>query len=136
MPYDFGARFSSGLTYTAFLDRYATPEQRRRWDETHAAIRLTLEQRSLLESFVRDMQVIVLTGAWCGDCINQCPAFERFSECTPRIQVRYFDRDVDADLAAEMHTCGHRACRAWCSSAKTGSSAAVMETGRCPSTAR
>jgi thiol-disulfide isomerase/thioredoxin len=106
MPYDFGARFESGLNYEAFLARYATPEQRRRWDDTLAAISLTLEQRSLLESFVREMKVLVLTGAWCGDCINQCPAFQRFAEATPTIRVRYFDRDVDADLAAELHTCG------------------------------
>ena len=106
MAYDFGAKFESGLTYPAFLDRYATPEQRRRWDDTHNAITLNLDQRSLLESFVREMKVLVLTGAWCGDCINQCPAFERFAQATPTIKVRYFDRDVDADVAAELQTCG------------------------------
>jgi thiol-disulfide isomerase/thioredoxin len=106
VPYDFGAKFESGLAYKAFLDKYANPEQRQRWDDTHAAMKLTLDQRSLLESFVREMKVLVLTGAWCGDCINQCPAFERFAEATPTIKVRYFDRDVDADVAAELHTCG------------------------------
>ncbi|QDT54920.1 hypothetical protein Pan44_29600 [Caulifigura coniformis] len=106
MPYDFGAKFDSGLTYTAFLDRHATPEQRRRWDDTFAAMELSAEQTSLLESFTREMKVVVLAGAWCGDCINQCPAFERFAKATDKIQVRYFDRDADADVAAELHTCG------------------------------
>jgi hypothetical protein len=106
VAYDFGAKFGSGLTYKAFLDRYANPEQRRRWDDTYAAMSLTSDQTALLESFVRNMQVVVLAGAWCGDCINQCPAFERFAQATPTIQVRYFDRDVDADVAAELYTCG------------------------------
>ena len=45
------------------------------------------------------MQVLVMAGAWCGDCVNQCPIFERFAEQTERIQVRYFDRDDNPDLA-------------------------------------
>jgi hypothetical protein len=106
VSYDFGVKFQSGLSYAAFLDRYATPEQRQRWDDTFAAMTLRPEQQQLLEGFVRNMQVVVLAGAWCGDCINQCPAFERFAQATPTIDVRYFDRDVDADLAAELQTCG------------------------------
>ena len=31
--FPFAAKFETGLTYSAFLDRYATPEQRRRWND-------------------------------------------------------------------------------------------------------
>jgi thiol-disulfide isomerase/thioredoxin len=52
------------------------------------------------------MPVICLAGAWCGDCVNQCPIFEHFAQATDKISVRYFDRDVHADLAAELKICG------------------------------
>ncbi|MGH7200194.1 MAG: thioredoxin family protein [Planctomycetaceae bacterium] len=100
------AKFDDGLTYAAFLDRYATPEQRRRWDAVHQRMRLTDAQKELLRSFRREMNVLVLAGAWCGDCINQCPIFDRFAAENERIQVRYFDRDGHDDLATDLAICG------------------------------
>ena len=103
---DLLSRHQSGLTYTAFLDRYATPEQRRRWDDVHASIHLTTSQREILAQFTRRMPVLVLAGAWCGDCIQQCPIFDHFATACDRIDVRYFDRDADADLMQQFPTCG------------------------------
>jgi len=104
--YDFGAKFSSGQTYNAFLEQYGTEEHRRRWREMFDQIQLSDRQTELLKSFVREMKVLVLAGAWCGDCVNQCPIFAHFERVSPLIQVRYFDRDADAELAAEMSVCG------------------------------
>lgn len=103
---DLAAHFSSALTYTGFLDRYATAEQRRRWDDFHAGVLLTAEQQALLGSFTRDMPVLVIAGAWCGDCVNQCPIFERFAAATSRIQLRFADRDDAAELTRAFPTCG------------------------------
>ena len=52
------------------------------------------------------MSVLCLAGAWCGDCVNQCPIFDHFERLNPRISVRYFDRDTHADLARELKVCG------------------------------
>jgi len=104
--FNFAAKFEAGVPYAAFLDRYATAEQRARWNGVHSSIRLKPEQQALLQSFVREMKVLVMNGAWCGDCINQCPIFEHFAAATPRIAVRYCDRDDHPDLAAELQTCG------------------------------
>jgi len=86
--------FAESLPYQAFLDRYATPPQRDRWDAMHARFRLTPEQSSLLGSFSRRMPVICLTGAWCGDCINQCPVFDHFALAATAIDLRFLDRDA------------------------------------------
>jgi thiol-disulfide isomerase/thioredoxin len=102
----FAAKFEEGLAYHAFLDRYASPEHRSRWDATYNAIALKPAQKELLQSFVREMKVLVMCGAWCGDCIKQCPSFEHFAAVAPKIQVRYCDRDDHPDLAAELQTCG------------------------------
>lgn len=103
---DYAALFESGLTYGAFLERYGSPSDREKWKSTFDAVELTDEQKTLLGSFVRDQKIVVLAGAWCGDCATQCPMFERFAEQTGRLHVRYLDRDDAPEFAKYMHTCG------------------------------
>lgn len=103
---DFAAKFAEGLDYATFLDRYASDEHRRRWDEVHAQARLTDHQRELLGGFVREMKVLCLAGAWCGDCVQQCPIFDHFARASEKIQVCYFDRDEHADFQQEVRVCG------------------------------
>jgi Thioredoxin len=91
---DWSNVFADALPYTSFLDQYATPAQRSRWDAMHARFSLTVEQEKLLAGFVRRMPVICLAGAWCGDCINQCPAFDLFARASLAIDLRFLDRDV------------------------------------------
>jgi hypothetical protein len=105
---DFLKKWPEGLSYTDFLDRYASLDQRRRWNSVFGEIELSESQKSLLAGFQRDMLVAVVTGAWCGDCIQQCPMFEAFAKQSPRLQIRYFDRDDHADLADELSICGGR----------------------------
>src|SRR5579871_3047915 len=54
-------------------DRYVatgTPEQQRRWQQVYAAAALTPDQQALVGGFVRDMKVLVVSGIWCGDCVQ------------------------------------------------------------------
>lgn len=91
---DWTAVFEQALPYGAFLDKYATPAQRSRWDAMHGRVRLTSEQSAVLGGFVRRMPVICLCGAWCGDCINQCPAFDHFAQASSAVDLRFLDRDA------------------------------------------
>ena len=104
--YDFAAKFAEGLPYHEFLKEHGSDEHRRRWQALHERVRLTDAQRALVASFKREMHVLCLAGAWCGDCVNQCPIFEHFEAANPRLAVRYFDRDTHADLAGELKICG------------------------------
>ena len=52
------------------------------------------------------MKVLVLAGAWCGNCVNQCPIFDRFSAVNPRVQLRLADRDAAPELSGALSTCG------------------------------
>lgn len=103
---DFFSKYPSGLNYGEFLSRYGSDEHRRRWADVHGRVALSGAQQALLASFRREMPVLCLAGAWCGDCVNQCPIFEHFAAATPTIQVRYFDRDAHPDLAAALQICG------------------------------
>lgn len=107
--FDFGAKFESGLSYSAFLEQHSTAEQRARWDVVHRKVELTDAQRTLLAGFTREMKLLVLAGAWCGDCVNQCPIFDHIAAASSKIQIRYFDRDANPDLGAAVSICGgHR----------------------------
>lgn len=100
------ATFAVALPYQAFLDRHATPEQRDRWAAFHSRVELTTDQRALLGGFSRRMPVLVLSGAWCGDCVNQCPIFAHFAEAAPAIDLRLLDRDALPEIAAHLKVCG------------------------------
>ncbi len=103
---DIPVQFAAGLPYTEFLTKHGSDEHRRRWADLHGRIQLTEAQRQLVASFQREMKVLCLAGAWCGDCVNQCPIFDHFASANERIQIRYLDRDTHPELAAELKVCG------------------------------
>lgn len=93
MTFDFQATFCRALPYKQFLQHYATPEQQDKWTRRHDQISLTAEQRALLGTFRRKMQVLCLAGAWCGDCVESCPVLERIAETCPHlIDLRFVNR--------------------------------------------
>ena len=103
---DFAAKFEEGLPYREFLEQYGTDAHRQRWAAVRERVVLSEEQQRLLAGFQREMKVLVLAGAWCGDCIEQCPIFDRFAETAPLIRIRYCDRDDHPDLQQELSICG------------------------------
>ena len=103
---DLAAKFETGLSYEAFLQTYGTEEHRKRWGALHAQVLLTPAQQALLAGFMREMKVFCLAGAWCGDCVNQCPIFDHIASANDKIKVRYFDRDANTDLGEALSVCG------------------------------
>lgn len=97
MAFDFVSTFSRAVNYNSFLDCYATPDQRDRWQRVYDAVQLTPDQLALLKTFKRKMPVICLAGAWCGDCVNACPIFQRIAEATPMIDLRFVSRSQSFD---------------------------------------
>jgi hypothetical protein len=99
-------KYQQGLKYHDFLAKHGTDVHQARWKQVYEQVALTAAQKALLQSFTRSMPVLCLAGAWCGDCVNQCPIFAHFEAATPTIQVRYIDRDVHADAQAALQVCG------------------------------
>ena len=98
--------FADALPLAAFLDKYGSASDKSRWAAAHAAITLTDSQMQLLARFTRETNVLVLAGAWCGDCVAQCPAFDRFAEAAPVLKVRYLDRDDHPDVQQALQING------------------------------
>jgi hypothetical protein len=98
--------FDQALPYDAFLAKFGQPADKPRWDRVRESIKLTDQQQALLKRFTRTTKILVLAGAWCGDCANQCPILERFAEFAPCLQVRYLDRDAFPEAQAELQING------------------------------
>jgi hypothetical protein len=53
--------------------------------------------------FVREMKILIVSGIWCGDCVQQCPLIARIAEAkSSRIDLRLLDRDQHRDLAESL----------------------------------
>ncbi|PQO38684.1 thiol reductase thioredoxin [Blastopirellula marina] len=107
MPLDWPTLFSSALSYDDFLAKYANENQKERWSAKLKTLSLSDEQKTLLASFTREMHVLCLSGAWCGDCVDQCPMFQLMEQASPNVVVRYIDRDdAPDDLKEAIQVCG------------------------------
>lgn len=95
-------KFASGLNYSKFLETYAKPEHLQRWQAAHEQVVLAEAQVALLKGFTRQMNVLCLAGAWCGDCVRQCPILQRFAEAAGVIDLRFLDRDAHMDVQQEL----------------------------------
>jgi len=99
-------KFAAALAYEPYVHT-GTEDQQRRWRQVHDATQLTAEQGRLLASFRRDMKVLIVSGIWCGDCVQQCPLLQRCAEANrQRIDLRLLDRDEHRDLSGQLRLNG------------------------------
>lgn len=98
--------FHKAMPYDRFLAEFGTPADRSRWDSVREQMALDEGHTARLAQFRREMPVLVLAGAWCGDCAGQCPLFERFAEAAPSLIVRYLDRDAFPEAQAALQING------------------------------
>jgi thiol-disulfide isomerase/thioredoxin len=99
-------QFSTGLAYDRYL-RTGTEEQQRRWTQVYDAAHLTEAQKQLVVGFVREMKILIFSGIWCGDCVQQCPLIYRIAEANPaKIDLRFVERPKESELVPELRING------------------------------
>ena len=99
-------KFSAAMPYHRYV-LTGTEEQQRRWKQVYELARLTDDQRRLVAGFAREMRVLVVSGIWCGDCVQQCPLLQRIAEANPeRIKLCFVDRDQHRDLSDRLRING------------------------------
>jgi thiol-disulfide isomerase/thioredoxin len=100
------SEFQAGRPYAEYVAT-GDPGHQQSWARFHGLVHLTAEQRSLLGSFSRRLNVLVSSGTWCGDCVQQVPMLEHIERAAGGVVVvRYVDRDEHAGLAEQVKLCG------------------------------
>lgn len=106
------SKFEAGLPYDEYV-RTGAPDKQQAWGKVYEAAKLSSSQAALVGSFTRKMPVLVSSGVWCGDCVQQLPLLERIAEASPKgkdgkklVEVRYVDRDAHKDFAELIRICG------------------------------
>ncbi|CAN5695788.1 hypothetical protein BH11PLA1_BH11PLA1_03380 [soil metagenome] len=113
-PQKYAAAFDAARPYDEYVAGGAAHEQQN-WKTFAARLALKPEQAALIESFARRINVLVISGLWCGDCVQQCPILAQFEKANPApradrdaggIDLRFMDRDADPVFAAPFKVCG------------------------------
>ena len=97
--------FQRAQSYNDYVNG-GTPEQQQRWSAMAELVSLTNTQRELIGSFVREMKVLVISGLWCGDCVEQCPLLAAIAQASDKINLRFLDRDAVEALRDAVPLCG------------------------------
>ena len=105
-PEFYRAKFEPALSYQAYVAT-GKLEQQINWNNAHARVHLSDPQRALIAGFTRRMPVLVISGTWCGDCVQQCPMLDHIARANLKaIDLRFLDRDVNKDLSERVMICG------------------------------
>ncbi len=115
-PRTLQTHFAAGLTYDAYVAT-GSPDQQAAWRASHARLTLTPRQRGMVEAFVRRVNILVLSGTWCGDCVQQCPMLDHLARVKPApgspthapgVDLRFVDRETHHELSHAVMICGGR----------------------------
>ena len=68
---------------------------------------LNKDQRECLTGFERTLNVLVVSGLWCGDCVRQGPMIKHIGDsCDQNVAVKFIDRDQNSELRDEIRLLG------------------------------
>ena len=96
----FQKKFQQAVSYDDFVAMGKADGHHLQWLQRHSQLELTPDQFKLVSSFSRTMNILCLTGTWCGDCALQGAAMQRIAEANPdHINLRFLLRSEEhADI--------------------------------------
>ena len=98
------SKHNAGLSFDEYVST-AKPDKQEAWRAVYDQVELTEPHKTLIASFTREMKILVSSGVWCGDCVQQCPLLARIAEASDLIDLRFVDRDEHADLSQRIMLC-------------------------------
>lgn len=89
-------KFDQGVSYAEFVASGRQEGHDPPWEQRYSLLKLDETQAAMVGGFTREMNVLSLTGTWCGDCALQGSAMARIAEANPdRIHLRYLPRQEE-----------------------------------------
>ncbi|MCB0343677.1 MAG: thioredoxin family protein [Bdellovibrionales bacterium] len=97
--------FKDGLAYASYIDT-GSEIQQAKWKRFENIIKLSPQQDSLVTAFKRPMNVLVLSGIWCGECARQAAMLEAIVSAAPGSELRFVENHPESDLVNELRING------------------------------
>lgn len=102
--------FSQALSYEDFLasadSHYSSSLYSAKWKSYEQQLSLSSAQVETLQSFKRQINALVLAGAWCGDCARQGAMFKILALNCPQLNFRFIDNRSNPELQEELRING------------------------------
>lgn len=108
------AAFARALPFDQYLAT-AKPHERSGWDAFARSVTLTPAQIETVRALERRINLLCISGTWCGDCVQQVPILAEIQRAfpapadqpdAPGIDLRLIDRDADRALSGAHMICG------------------------------
>jgi thiol-disulfide isomerase/thioredoxin len=98
--------FEMALAYEEYLA--TDPEKAQRWfDFEPRAPELTREQKQRVQGYYREINILIYSGIWCGDCVRQIPIIRKIAKSAgDRINIRLIERETSQELMEELRILG------------------------------
>lgn len=100
------AAFDDGLAYDPYVAT-GSPDQQQSWQAFRAKVSLTTSQQDVLAGMTRQVNILAISGTWCGDCVQQVPMLDAIAKANPQtLRLRLVDRDEHKALSDAVKICG------------------------------
>ena len=99
--------FEQASDYEAYLAG-SKQEYVQRWRDSEERIPALSEgQLKRLQGYNRELNILVYSGIWCGDCSRQGPMLKEIAEaCGEKVKIRFIDREASQELKDELRIVG------------------------------
>lgn len=93
--------FEKSASYKSYLAQ-SEEQHAARWRNFENSISLSASQKATVGSFTRQMNILVMSGIWCGDCARQGPMLAAIENANPKLSFRYLDNRDNPELQDEL----------------------------------
>lgn len=97
--------FNQASPYSEYL-KSGTERQQEKWRDYERRVALSTGELDVLASFRRRMNILVLSGIWCGDCARQGPILAAIGSASSLIDVRFLDNQAMPEVRDELRIHG------------------------------
>jgi len=97
--------FEAGAKYDEYVASGSESEQSK-WRGYEELVALSDSNKSIVENFKREMNIIVMSGIWCGDCVRQGPIFKAIEDANSLMRFRFIDNKQNPELKDELRLNG------------------------------
>ena len=92
--------FERALPYDQYVVTGSSAHQER-WRNAEN-IELSKELKSVVHGFKRKLNILCMSGTWCGDCARQGPMLKLIASSSSCIDLRFIDNRANPELQAEL----------------------------------